>query len=193
MTCWHRDREVKAKASERWPRAGSEPARPGDGNCVAVFTDTGPLYSAQLSVVSCSHRSPVTSRACRDHGIPAGGAGCLGRLASKSSMTFSRHDQSGRLLAGANILVMAPHVSGKTMDRGSRRHPRRSARRRSVFHCRPVHWSMSSTRGSRARTGRPGCRPSGPPGKPPTTCPRSCRGSSTCRPYLREVRRPGSG
>ena len=109
-------REVKAKASGT-VAAEQDPSLRGrmDGELRwPVFTDTGPLYSAQFpsSVIA-----PVTRdlASLRGHGIPQAVLDAWGaRIHELNDLQVDTINQ-GRLLAGENVLVTAPTSSGKTM------------------------------------------------------------------------------
>ncbi|MFB4285506.1 DEAD/DEAH box helicase [Nonomuraea sp. MTCD27] len=109
-------REVKAKASGT-VAAEQDPCLRGqmDGEIRwPVFTDTGPLYSAQFP---SSVRAPVTRdlASLRGHGIPQVVLDAwAARIEELNDLQIDTINQ-GRLLAGANVLVTAPTSSGKTL------------------------------------------------------------------------------
>ncbi|ROO60362.1 replicative superfamily II helicase [Micromonospora sp. Llam0] len=109
-------REVKAKASGT-VAAEQDPSLRGqmDGELQwPVFTDTGPLYSAQFP---SSVLDPVTRdlASLRGHGIPQVVLDAwAARIDELNDLQVDTINQ-GRLLAGANVLVTAPTSSGKTM------------------------------------------------------------------------------
>jgi helicase len=109
-------REVRAKASGT-VAAEQDPSLRGQVNGELqwpVFTDAGPLYSAQFP---SSVLAPVTRdlASLRGHGIPQvvleAWAARIDKLNDLQVDTINQ----GRLLAGANVLVTAPTSSGKTM------------------------------------------------------------------------------
>lgn len=109
-------REVKAKASGT-VAAEQDPSLRGqmDGELRwPVFTDTGPLYSAQFP---SSVLAPVTRdlASLRGHGIPQVVLDAwAARIDELNDLQVDTVNQ-GRLLAGANLLVTAPTSSGKTL------------------------------------------------------------------------------
>jgi hypothetical protein len=109
-------REVKAKASGT-VAAEQDPSLRGqvDGELAwPVFTDSGPLYSAQFP---SSALAPVSRQlaSLRGHGISEmvldAWAARIDKLNDLQVDTINQ----GRLLAGENILVTAPTSSGKTL------------------------------------------------------------------------------
>lgn len=109
-------REVRAKASGT-VAAEQDPSLRGqmDGELQwPVFTDTGPRYSAQFP---SSALAPVTPdlTSLHGHGIPQLVMDVwAARIDNLNDLQVDTINQ-GRLLAGANVLVMAPTSSGKTM------------------------------------------------------------------------------
>lgn len=109
-------REVKAKASGT-VAAEQDPSLRGevDGELLwPVFTDTGPLYSAQFP---SSVLAPVTRdlASLRGHGIPQAVLDAWATGIDKLNDLQIDTINQGRLLTGANVLVTAPTSSGKTM------------------------------------------------------------------------------
>ena len=109
-------REVKAKASGT-VAAEQDPSLRGqvDGELLwPIFTDTGPLYSAQFP---SSVLAPVTRDlvSLRGHGIPQVVLDAWAARIDKLNDLQVDTINEGRLLAGANVLVTAPTSSGKTM------------------------------------------------------------------------------
>ncbi len=109
-------REVRAKASGT-VAAEQDPSLRGtmDGELLwPVFTDTGPLYSAQFP---SSVLAPVTRdlASLRGHGIPEVVLDAwAARIDNLNDLQVDTINQGG-LLAGKNVLVTAPTSSGKTM------------------------------------------------------------------------------
>jgi hypothetical protein len=109
-------REVKAKASGT-VAAVQDPSLRGqmDGEVWwPLFTDTGPLYSAQFP---SSALAPVTDdlASLRAHGIPQVVLDAWAARIDKLNELQIAAINDGGLLTGRNVLVTAPTSSGKTM------------------------------------------------------------------------------